>query len=488
MLILLVVFDIPFGRTFEFDNDEGINLMKAFLYWKGIPLYTETWNDQPPLLTVILSAWFNIVGSSVVATRLLILGFSILLIGSFYQILKDKLGRLPALLGSLFLMLSWSYAKLSVSVMIGLPSLALAVLSVYILTLYQRYHHKILLILSGGLLALSLQVKLFTVFLIPLVVLLILIPEQAIKKADQDKQNSLSSVIKKVALWLGSVAITYLAIGGLFNSIHYDQLWQSHVEDSIKNQYDATNGVPYLLSIIRNDLDLVGLAAIATLSLFLQRRWADLFPFAWFLTALLLLLNHRPIWYHHYLLLSIPLAWLAAYGVAIAVEFFRQAEWRDWMQSLNVKRIVIPGVALILMGVAIASIPAKIASPWGRPSSQWEIVEILEQHRDQTRWVFSDRPIIPFYAALPVPPEVAVLSNKRLAAGNFTYDNLLEVLQTYRPEQVVLARRTQEIKSHRGIYRFLRQNYTRTYAKAYSRSDPTAIAEHYLIKDLPQGS
>lgn len=487
VLLWIALSEAPLGQIFELDTDEGISLMKAFLYFKGFSLYTEVWNDQPPLSTFLLSNWFHIFGASVLASRLLILIFSLLLISSFYQILKYQLGKIPALLGSLFLILSWSYAKLSVSVMTGLPALSLAVLAIYLLMRYQHTSRQSLLILSGCVFALSLQTKLFTVFLIPLAIALILLPKLSFN-CDLQKESSQTHnyfklsrlLVIKTAVWLGSLVAVYITIGILLNSINIEQLWQSHIEASTQEQYDDTNGILYLLTVIWRDYDLLLLGIVGTGAMVWQRRWAGLFPLAWLLTAMVLLFNHRPIWYHHYLLISVPLAWLAAYAVASAAPLF-QYGWR----SLGFKKLILPVVVLLLTGLSFGLIPTKFAIAWRVPSPQWEVVNIVQQYREHTRWVFSDRPIIPFYAGLPVPPETAVFSDKRLTAGNLTYRDLLKILRTYRPEQIVLARRTRDITRHRGIRQFLENNYVRTYVNPDPSGDPNRTAQHYLIKSYP---
>ncbi len=89
---------IPLDNVFEYDPDEGINVMKALLHIKGYALYTEIWSDQPPLLTIIMSYWFKLFGLSVYNGRLLILIFSALLLWAFYQIVRNSWGHLCALL------------------------------------------------------------------------------------------------------------------------------------------------------------------------------------------------------------------------------------------------------------------------------------------------------------------------------------------------------------------------------------------------------
>ena len=116
----------------------------------------------------------------------------------------------------------------------------------------------------------------------------------------------------------------------------------------------------------------------------------------------------------------------------------------------------------------------QLNTPDSNPSTSKEVVEILLKHSESTRWVFTDRPILAFYAGLPIPPEVAVFTEKRLVSGNLGLDDLWLVLQKYRPEQIVLVRWTEYIKSDKNIRNYLEKNYLKTYQKD--------SLEHYLLK------
>src|ERR1044071_2269681 len=67
----------PIREGFIFGGDEGYELYKGFLFEKGFALYSEIWNDQPPLHTWLLAALFHITGPSLLAARLAALGFTL---------------------------------------------------------------------------------------------------------------------------------------------------------------------------------------------------------------------------------------------------------------------------------------------------------------------------------------------------------------------------------------------------------------------------
>jgi hypothetical protein len=66
------------------------------------------------------------------------------------------------------------------------------------------------------------------------------------------------------------------------------------------------------------------------------------------------------------------------------------------------------------------------------------MVTELRNDAARTRWVFADRVIYAFWAGVPVPPELAVIPRKRIWSGQLTEAELLECLERYRPERLLL--------------------------------------------------
>src|SRR5690349_9021533 len=158
----------PFRERIQFDSDEGLNLMRSMLVVLGHPLYSEVSSDQPPLFTQILALLFRAVGFEVNPARLLVLLFSTLLVWSCAQFLQITWGKLAAILFLPLVIMVPRYMELSVSVMIGVPSIALAAVSLLFLTVWHQNQRNFWLILSGLALALSMLIKLFTGFLVPI--------------------------------------------------------------------------------------------------------------------------------------------------------------------------------------------------------------------------------------------------------------------------------------------------------------------------------
>ena len=485
----------------EFDTDEGINLIKASLYSQGFSLYTEIWNDQPPLFTIVLDSWFNLFGQSIIAARLLVLIFACILVWSFYEILTITLGTISALAGTLLLVTTWTFSRLSVSVMIGLPSLSLAMLSIYCLILYKRKNDRFLLVISGSLLAFSLQIKLITAFLIPLLILYLLDPVLLISKPNSSpphlkmhgspdlrlleevadlKRSDEKQKIFSILFWITVFLAIYIFIGILSHSINLDQVLQPHLTERGKAG-SWLEAVQSLFQLLRQDIHYLLLGSLGILAIFIKRKWEGLLPIAWFGSTFLLLSTHNPIWYHHYLLLWIPIAWLAAYAIAIPIEFFDRKIHYFRLSISQLRRLLLPSFILVLLILALCHIPDRLTRPINeRPVQDQDVMNLVTSYKQQTRWIFTDRPIYAFYAGLSVPPEIAVMSRKRFRSGNLTFDDLLTILQRYHPEQIVLSKYIDDIKGNVKLRTYIEQNYSKTYSNLTDR------IEHYIDKQIAQ--
>ena len=172
------------------------------------------------------------------------------------------------------------------------------------------------------------------------------------------------------------------------------------------------------------------------------RHWRDgLVPVVWLAVAGAVLAQHHPVWYHQMLLVTVPLVWLAALGVGAFVQ-----GWRRYATASKVWLRVGMAIAAASFVAAYVLLPDPI---WGRLSTEGrgdqpvyraEIVERMRHDTTVDDWVYSDRPLFAFDADRRVPPEVAVVTGKRIKTGNLTTAMLLEMLDRYQPKVVYIER------------------------------------------------
>ncbi|MEC4849925.1 MAG: glycosyltransferase family 39 protein, partial [Jaaginema sp. PMC 1079.18] len=475
LFIGLAFLVMPISQVFVFDTDEGQELIKAVLYSQGYSLYDPIWSDQPPLLTVVLSAWFKVWGESIVAARSLILLFATLLVWAFANLIRLSLGKVEACLAVIMLAISGNFLRLSVSVMIGIPCLSLAILSLYLLVLAQKQNQLYLLLLSGISLAFSLQFKMFTIFLLPIWSILIFESEWQNKR-----QIFTRNIAIKLAIWLGAIAFTFLLVGITNNSLQLQSFFQFHLTEDLHDVFVNENSLLDVSLMYLQEIDYTLLAILGLGTVVKSPTWLAKIPLFWLMIATVILIRHKPVWYHHYLLLSIPLTWLALYGLHFAFSFWKSKYQYQSRHFLNAKSGIFRKIVLGLCILEAIATPVKIAVlQWQNQillhDSQvhWEIVTEIERYKTATNWLFTDNPSYAFYAGLKVPPEIAVLSRKRVAAGQMTPEYLESLLDRYDPEQIILER-FPEVRD--AIAPNLEANY--------SKIETNSNIEYFLLNSL----
>jgi hypothetical protein len=475
LFFAIALFTMPIADTLQFDPDEGIELAKATLYGQGYRLYDQIWNDQPPLLTLLLSVWIKLFGSQIVAARLLILGFSTILVGSFFNILVLILGPGAALLGTLGLCLTLDFLRLSVSVMQGMPALALVMLAIYLLMRRSLFPIKMRdsaiipwntlgLITSGVCFGLSLQIKLYSALLLPACLLHIVLGASL-----QDWRQFKLYRLRLGLVWLVSCGLTVFGIAYFTHSLSMSQILGTHFDGAAQVSLQREPSWQLLLMFLAQDLDYTLLAGVGIYLLFRHQPQWPLLPLIWLVTVWLGLTYYQPLWYHYYPLISVPVVWLATYGLIPSFKFFRQKHWYKTLRWQKLKRLTVIGVAAGFVIFAIALTPIKLTVNAyinhqfvAESKPKLEVIEKVRARQASTQWLFTDLPIVAFYTSLKVPPELAVFSTKRIASGSLSDAKLMNILQTYQPEQVVLGRYP---KVQTALEPYLNQHYIKQYEK-----------------------
>ena len=444
---------------FVYDNDEGINVIKAVLMADGYPLYTQTWSAQPPIFSQLLQFSFAAFGETMFVARLMVLALTVLLVWAFTGTIRLHLGPAAAWGALLLLMLADNFLRLSVSVMIGLPALSFALVALYLLQLHKTKPRIWLLLLAGLAMGVALQTKLMIAILVPIVGLDLL-------EFGQDlwgNRPRFWRLLRDGVLWGVMTVGVFVLIGLYYNAFNVDMLLGAHLSGTVQTAYGDENSWAELLGFLRFDYAHLLLALLGLVLIAVQRDRRALLPIGWLLLAFPLLLTHRPLWYHHYQVIAIPLCWLAAYLVPHFTGLFRTEQQRG--QQRGQPRTQFPHfalLALVMSGmVGLIYLRGERTIPYyNQRSYDADVVTLLQNEAAQTRWVFADQAIYPFYAGLRVPPEIAVFSRKRFFGENLNNQILLGVMKTYQPEQVLLTRFKDDLLTDSEFAGYLDAHYT----------------------------
>lgn len=476
VFLLIVIFFFPSRTRFEFSSDEGLELMKAMLVEREYSLYGEIWSDQPPLFTDLLAGVIRLFGTKVGAARFLVVGFSCLLLWSAYYFMKLVWGSMTALAGVIMIFLLPKYLSLSAAVMAGLPGISLAMCSLLALSLWHLRRKPIWLILSAIALSLSLLIKLITGFLAVIFVLGILAGGFARYKGDLNWRKLLGPP----ALWI-AVFAGFTLLGGLLlvGPANVPQLLETHLfAENVEGFRD--NAALTINFHLKKVIPLLILALVGTFFSLQGKRWLVLYPLAWMVTAYGLLLFHSPVWDHHQLLVTIPAAILAASAFVEAAGLL----WRIIRSHLHSDPKGLLQIAALISLAAVFftfrlqepfsllnPVPSISSSDLGLGADKEAFLRKMIKFAPQTEWVVTDLPMYAFRAGLPVPPELAVFSLKRVITGNLKEEDVLAAVIKYSPEQVLIGRFEYPI-----LERYLAENY-----RLIEMKDKVKL---YLRKDL----
>ena len=457
----------PFREKIQFDSDEGLNLMRSMLVVMGHPLYREVSSDQPPLFTHILALVLRLAGFQVNPARVLVLLFSGLLVWACAQFLQLTWGQLAAILFLPLVIMAPRYLDLSVSVMIGVPSIALAAVSMLFVTLWHQTRRSRWLVLSGFALALSVLIKLFSGFLVPIFLIGVTISEYQHHKAEGFSWKTL----RPAFLWGVSFAALAILLGVLLvGPQNIGSIILPHLNAPATEEL---RGPGYTINAqLQAAVPLLILGIVGSLVSLYRGNWLTLYPLAWAALAYLLFSFYSPVFYHHQLLITIPMSMRAAAGVGDGIHSLLQLR-----KPANLLRLqtLFGIVALIGFGwVATHYKPVLDKELMNRPRisgfnlratpGKLKVLRTMDEYIRQTNWIVTDMPMYAFRVGRPVPPILATFSSKRLATGSLTEADILTAMRDYKPEQVLMARFV--IPS---LEEYLQENYTLILSEEYFR-------------------
>ena len=433
----------PFREKLQFDTDEGLNLMRSMLVVKGYPLYSEVSSDQPPLFTLILGLVLRIAGFEVNPARMLVLLFSALLVWAGAQFLSLTSGKLSAILFLPLALIVPRFLELSVSVMIGIPSIALALLSMTFISFWHMNRKDLWLILSALALVCSVLIKLFTGFLAPTIVIGLTISVYLNNPTVGFSWKKLRPALIWSICFGGLGLLLGLSLVGPQNIL---AIITPHVSADTAEEFQG--GLFALNTHLEASFPLILFGLFGALVCAFKRNWLFLYPLAWAVVAYILFSFHSPVFYHHQLMVTLPITLLGAAGAGEGISSLVSIRKPTDLVRLQaaLAAVVVIGYALTLfhytpvLGKELMDSPRISGFTLKATRGKLDVLQTMEEYADQTNWVVTDMPMYAFRTHLPVPPLLATFSVKRLVTGSLTEEDILTTMREYKPEQVLMAR------------------------------------------------
>jgi len=417
------------------DDDEGMNLMKARMVREGYVPHRDIWSDQPPLLTLCLALVFELFGESVLVARCLIVTFACLGLTSTAWIARLLGGRMSSLAAVTFLVFSPQFLDLSRSVMIGLPAHAVAALAMACGLMAVQTRREVWLVAAGVISSASLLIKPVQPFLlVPLGVIIWLWGKSTAGTA-------WGRWGRKLLLLTTAVIVPLLVVLSLFEGpLLIRQVagtyFQHQQSRSFRFDRVLSGAAEYVLGRGLFHWTGVVLALYGLVLAWCRRGKKGITVSVWLLVSLVAawsLTRFRP---RYLLLFSFPLAGLLSMGLHNLTCRARLA-WagsrRRWV-PLTVGAVAILSLAL----GTIVEVRSTLAETCCREHpAEEQAVSMLRAICTPRGYVISDDGMLTFRAGLLTPPELTVISFRRMRTGQLTTETLMAASRTYSPEAIV---------------------------------------------------
>lgn len=474
-----LVFKVNWMHTYEFDPDEGYNVIKALMLEDGFKLYSEILSDQPPGFTYILWLTFKVFGWDINVGRMVVIAFVSLMIFGIYDSVRRLYG-VPAALGAIvFLTLSYKFTWVSVFIMLGQPSLSMAIMSCWGLVLWYTQRRTSFLLVSGAFLGISISIKMFTLFIAPIALLCIILFG---KNLPYRKTRKL--ILNQLTLWLMGFFVSglFFLSPALFSHVPASaQLITAHTNPLV--EVDHTLGKT-LWKFIVNNWMLMLMSAIGCIYAIKNRNLVGVFFGLWLAFASVILFFHHPVWYHHAFLLLMPASVMAGLSACWMTDALMEKGWDKRSASM------LAIVSIVLIAVLSPKIsgrrPWELAHPWEYSNNNADqlATEIISYYAGPERTMITSRQMFAFKTKSSVPPHLAVTSNKRFRAGLWSAKTIIEDIEKENIEQVVLNDRWKSFV-RKEIKEAIQAKYTRVYGDKKNRKLEIFVRKDIAVKKLP---
>ncbi len=440
VMCVFIAFWLSFhiGDLYRIGGDEGYEALKGSLYGHGFRLYKEIWDDQPPLYTWLLALGFKSFGTFMPVARLVASGFGILLFVATFAVTRMSAGALAGWLACVVLMLSPETLQLSLSVMQEVPTMSLALCSVWTAWLWKQNDKTVWLILSGVLMGLALQMKLTAAIVIPSLLL-----DLAMAAFGKYRLGWAGAMWcgRVIATWIGSLSLVFFGIAACFPGWGLDLLWFTHAAASVGAGVRGS-GVLRLSYFARAVPMLLGAVMFLFVTIISRQRKNFLFYYAFLLTVCVIHVFHRPFW--DYYMFHFDLAMALPAGIVMSMFFKGAGLQGKEPQVVDYRRKVasLCGYAVLVFVLVVGGGPVLYQSCMTLQNSERisenPLPAVVRECKNTAGQLFTIAPLEGFYSGLPVVPFLAVLSPVRYWSGQISDAKILTMLKRIRPAYLLL--------------------------------------------------
>ncbi len=463
-------FFLPLGTAIQIGADEGYELAKATLSIKRFKMYTEVWNDQPPLHTFLITEILKHLSPSVIGPRLLTTFFAGMLLTAVFFISLRLKGLLVAVLATVMLLAAPIFLELGASCMVEIPAMAPALVAIWVLiagslglakskdtnsTKDWFVKWRVREMVAGALFGIAFQIKFINLVLLPLVALILWLRWHG--TGTPIKSWFTSALAMVVGCSVAFVAINQWVDGQGF-LVQFRQSWEAHFASAKSLEYGSPADHPFDWRVLFKNWDVsvpALLGVIVCLRQALKRGMGGIFrrgisagsndhllvliPVVWLAVNLTVFATHKPWWSCYYLHIAVPLCFCAAIGV----------EW-GWQQVKLWRKSALAVIFGLYVLVAVPWMVERVYLEMTSIRSCPRIytclfLEDIERYKPFTKWIYTEEPVYSFHAGIPMPPKFAVVALKRLWSGDMTNEKIHNEMWSIKPGIILLQNENRQM-------------------------------------------
>jgi len=263
---------------------------------------------------------------------------------------------------------------------------------------------------AGALVAAAILTKLLAVTAVPAVAILLV-------AGPGSRRAAAGQLAAASAGGLAAMAALLLPFAG-----SWPQLWEQSVGLHVRARAAPTGGID--VWTVARELPLAALAGVGAVAALRRAPVLVAAGTAWVLAAVLLLAVHRPLWPHHVLVLSAPLALLAG----PAAQLLGSAPGR-------LRHAPVVGLLLVAATLAAALHVRSLATP---DSSRQPAVAALRATTSRGDLVITDDQYSAALARRRTPPELVDTSQVRVLSGDLTAQQVEVAAERWHVRAVLL--------------------------------------------------
>jgi hypothetical protein len=405
------------------DFDEGVYWQSIRALARGEPLFGSVFASQPPGFYYLLLPLY-LIGRSVASLRLSVLIFALIGLIATYLVGRLSGGRVAGLIAVGLAATSPLYFHQSAIVQADGPSVALSIAAVCLAMFSVRADRRrgaILAFLAGAVLATAIGVKfLSAVTLVPVAMVLL--------TAATGRRRLVATALAGGIVGMAVVLVPTLA----WPSAAYNQLITGHLRAGQLAQQSLVSSLEALF--LRRELPLEALAVIAAVVALIRRDQTVLIPLVWAGASVLAALLYHPLFPHHLVMLSVPLALVVSTALNPHPD---PPPERGRETALQGEREILPTVLVAALVLATAGAGAGAIAgemqlsivPDGHDAEMAAAVRAVSRPGDF--WI-SDNPWAIALADRDLPGPLVDTASQRIRSGLLTVNDLEMTRRRYR--------------------------------------------------------